>query len=41
MRHARARAQARVQALPHNFNLTLWSIGTLLSAAVFYLALVK
>jgi hypothetical protein len=41
MRHARARAraqgQAKVQTLPESLDLTLWSIGTALSAAVLYL----
>jgi hypothetical protein len=45
MRNARARAKvrvkARVSALPQNWDLTLWSIGTLLSAAMLYIALVR
>lgn len=40
MRHARirARAQAKVQALPQNWQSLLWSIGVLLSATALYLA---
>ena len=36
--HARAQAKAKAQALSQSRELALWSIGTLFSAVVLYLA---